>query len=251
MKTLTILTGASRGMGLAIAQQLCAADALVLCISRGRADALDAFALERGATLAQWSADLADPAPVAARLRAWLGDRDARQLASATLINNAGVVGGIGPLDASSATSIATALRVDLEAPMQLTAAFLAATSGWNMPRKVLNVSSGLGRRPMAGAALYCAAKSGMDHFSRCVALEQEGLPNAAHIVSLAPGIIDTDMQTELRAGDPALFPERAAFVQMKESGSLSTPADAARRLLAYLARADFGTKAVADVRDA
>ena len=251
MQHLTILTGASRGMGLAIAQQLCAADALVLCISRGRADALDALALKRGATVTQWPADLADPAPVAARLRDWLGQVDAKQITSASLINNAGVVGSAGPLDKCDATTIAMALRVDLEAPMQLTAAFLAATAQWKALRKVLNVSSGLGRRPMAGAALYCAAKSGMDHFSRCVALEQEGQANRARIVSLAPGIIDTDMQTELRAGDPALFPERAAFVQMKESGSLSTPADAARRLLAYLARADFGTKAVADVRDA
>ena len=251
MQHLTILTGASRGMGLAIAQQLCTADALVLCISRGTSQALDGLARERGAALTQWPADLADPAPVAARLRDWLGQVDAKQITSASLINNAGVVGGAGPLDKCDATAIAMALRVDLEAPMQLTAAFVAATAQWKALRKVLNVSSGLGRRPMAGAALYCAAKSGMDHFSRCVALEQEGQANRARIVSLAPGIIDTDMQTELRAGDPALFPERAAFVQMKESGSLSTPADAARRLLAYLARADFGTKAVADVRDA
>ena len=119
------------------------------------------------------------------------------------------------------------------------------------MPRKVLNVSSGLGRRAMAGAALYCGAKAGMDHFSRCVALEQEGQANGARIVSLAPGIIDTDMQTELRAGDPAGFPERENFVRMKESGSLASPADAARRVLAYLARADFGKQPVADVRDA
>ena len=251
MQHLTVLTGASRGMGLAIAQQLCAADALVLCISRGTSQALDGLARERGATLTQWPADLADPAPVAARLRDWLEEIDARQVTSASLINNAGVVGSAGPLDKCDAATIAMALRVDLEAPMQLTAAFLAATAHWKLARKVLNVSSGLGRRPMAGAALYCAAKSGMDQFSRCVALEQDGQPNAARIVSLAPGIIDTDMQTELRAGDPVLFPERAAFVQMKESGSLSTPADAARRLLAYLARADFGAKPVADVRDA
>lgn len=251
MKTLTILTGASRGMGLAIAEQLCRADALILCISRGNAPALDCLARERGATLTQWSADLADPALVAARLREWLGGRDAKQITSATLINNAGMVGGTGPLDACEAVAIATALRVDLEAPMQLTAAFLAATSGWSIPRKVLNISSGLGRRPMAGAALYCAAKAGMDHFSRCVALEQDGRANAARIVSLAPGIIDTDMQTELRAGDPAAFPEREKFVRMKESGALTSPADAARRVVAYLARLDFGEQAVADVRDA
>ncbi|MEO6623802.1 MAG: SDR family NAD(P)-dependent oxidoreductase [Burkholderiaceae bacterium] len=251
MKTLTILTGASRGMGRAIAEQLCRTDALVLCISRGRTDALDALALERGATLTQWSADLGDPAPVAARLREWLGERDAKQIASATLINNAGMLGGIGPLDACGTLAITTALRVDLEAPMQLTAAFITATSSWNIPRKVLNISSGLGRRPMAGAALYCAAKAGMDHFSRCVALEQAGRANAARIVSLAPGIIDTDMQTELRAGDPAAFPDRENFVRMKESGALTSPADAARRVLAYLVRADFGEQPVADVRDA
>ncbi|MCY7306621.1 MAG: SDR family NAD(P)-dependent oxidoreductase [Rhodoferax sp.] len=251
MQHLTILTGGSRGMGRAIAEQLCRGDALVLCISRGRADALDAFARERGATLVQWSADLADPAPVAARLRDWLGERDAKQLDSATLINNAGMLGGTGPLEAAGAVAIATALRVDLEAPMQLTAAFIAATSGWNIARKVLNISSGLGRRPMAGAALYCAAKAGMDHFSRCVALEQAGRVNAVRIVSLAPGIIDTDMQTELRAGDPAAFPEHDNFVRMKDSGALKSPADAARRVLTYLAGPDFGDQPLADVRDA
>ena len=251
MQHLTILTGASRGMGRAMAEQLCRADALVLCISRGRAEALDALARERGATLAQWSADLADPAPVATRLSAWLGEHGAKQIASATLINNAGVVGGIGPLDASGALSIATALRVDLEAPMQLTAAFIAATSGWSVPRRVLNISSGLGRRPMAGAALYCAAKAGMDHFSRCVALEQAGRANPVRIVSLAPGIIDTDMQTELRAGDPMGFPEHAGFVQLHQTGALTSPATAAAWVLGYLARADFGLQPVADVRDA
>ncbi len=251
MQHLTILTGASRGMGRAMAEQLCHADALVLCISRGRTELLDTLARERGARLTQWPADLADPAPVATRLRAWLEGLDAGQIASATLINNAGVVGGTGPLDVCGASAIATALRVDLEAPMQLTAAFLAATNQWMVPRKVLNISSGLGRRPMAGGALYCAAKAGMDHFSRCVALEQAGRANAAGIVSLAPGIIDTDMQTELRAGDPERFPERENFVRMKETGSLATPADAARRVLAYLARADFGAQPVADVRDA
>jgi benzil reductase ((S)-benzoin forming) len=39
---------------------------------------------------------------------------------------------------------------VDLEAPMMLTSAFLRATGKWRLPRKVLNISSGLGRRPMA-----------------------------------------------------------------------------------------------------
>lgn len=251
MQHLTILTGASRGMGLALAEQLCQADAILLCIARKPALSLQSLAQRSGARLEQWPVNLVDALPVAERLRVWLGEQDAGRVASATLINNAAIVGPVGALEAAGASDIADALRVDLEAPMMLTASFLAATARWSAPRKVLNISSGLARRPMAGSALYCAAKAGMDHYSRCVALEQAALANGARIVSLAPGVIDTDMQTDLRASDPAAFPERAGFVNLKETGSLATPADAARRVLAYLARADFGAQPVADVRDA
>ncbi len=251
MKHLTILTGASRGMGLALAQQLCVPDAVLLCISRATSQLLDDQARAQGVSLTQWSADLADAAPVAARLQLWLSAQGPAGIASATLINNAGTVGRLGPLDPLDAQNIATTLRVDLEAPMQLCGAFLGATRSWRLPRKILNISSGLGRRPMAGAALYCAAKAGMDHFSRCAALDEALQPQGVRIVSLAPGVIDTDMQADLRAGDPGDFPDRAGFVRMKETGALTSPSDAARRVLDYLARADFGDQPVADVRDA
>ena len=181
----------------------------------------------------------------------WLQVQDAALLASASLINNAALVGRIGPLDPADLADIARTLRVDLEAPMLLTAVFLTATRHWDMPKKILNISSGLGRRAMAGSALYCAAKAGMDHYSRCVALDEARQPRPVRIVSLAPGVIDTDMQSDLRAADPGNFPERANFVQLKDKGMLTSPTDAAQRVLAYLARADFGTQPVADVRDA
>ena len=74
----------------------------------------------------------------------------------------------------------------------------------------MLNISSGLGRRAMAGQATYCAAKAGMDHLSRAVALDQALLDNGAKIVSLAPGVIDTDMQVAAaRQRAAAAFPSR------------------------------------------
>lgn len=248
---LTILTGASRGMGLAMARQLCVQGAAVLCISRNRSDALQNWADTQGAQLMQWTADLTDPAPVAGRLRGWLQAQDPTGLGSATLINNAGVIGHLGPLETGDAQAIAAALRIDLEAPMQLTAAFLAATHGWSLPRRILNISSGLGRRAMAGAALYCAAKAGMDHYSRCVALDEARKPHGARIVALAPGVIDTDMQGELRGAHPQQFPDRDNFQRLKDSAAMTSPEQAARQVLAYLARADFGEPVVADVRDA
>lgn len=254
MQHLTILTGASRGMGLAMAHQLLAPDRLLLCVSRHLNDALDVAARECGGTLLQWSQDLAEPASARLRLHTWLDGLDHRTLASATLINNAGMIPRIGPLDDCPADELAAALRVGLEAPMQLTAAFLGATArwvaaGWQGPRKVLNISSGLGRYPMAAQAPYCAAKAGLDHFTRCSALDEARHPNGARLVSLAPGVIDTDMQAQLRAGDPGAFPDRQRFVALQREGQLSSPDDAAARLLAWLERPDFGEQPVADVR--
>ncbi|MGE4239277.1 SDR family NAD(P)-dependent oxidoreductase [Ramlibacter sp.] len=247
---LTLLTGASRGMGLAMAEQLIDAGHSLVCISRKTNDALAARAAAAGVPLEQWPQDLGRAEAAASRLGGWLATLDASGLKSVTLINNAGFIPRIAPIGDIPAAEIAEGMRVDLEAPMLLTAAFLHATSSWNAARKVLNISSGLGRRAMASQAVYCAAKAGMDHFTRCVALEEAQRPNGAKVCSLAPGVIDTDMQVQLRGADPASFPDIGNFIGMKESGALASPEEAARRILAVLARPDFGTNPVADVRD-
>lgn len=246
---LTILTGASRGMGLALARQLLQPGHTLLCLSRHTSPALQDQAQACGAHLVQWTQDLAQGVEAAARLSQWLGCQSPAAFASATLINNAGVIPRIGPLRDADAADLANALRVGLEAPMLLTAAFLKATEDWTAPRKVLNISSGLGRRAMASQAGYCAAKAGLDHFTRCLALDEARLPHGAKVCSLAPGVIETDMQRMLRTADATAFPDRASFVGLKNQGRLSNPHDAAVRLLAWLARPDFGAEPVADVR--
>ena len=241
---LTILTGASRGLGRAMAAQLLARGHTLLTLAR-RPDATLA-----GAGLEQWAADLADPLPVAARLEAWLAALPAARFASATLIHNAALITPPGPTERVPDAQLSAALRVGLEAPVLLTAAFLRATAAWTGVRKVLSISSGLGRRAMAGAAPYCAVKAGLDHHARAVALDEAAKPNGARIVSLAPGVIDTDMQVTLRGADPAGFPDIGLFRQLHASGSLTSPEAAATRVLGYLERADYGQNPVADVRD-
>jgi NAD(P)-dependent dehydrogenase (short-subunit alcohol dehydrogenase family) len=247
--TLVILTGASKGMGQAMARQLLQPNVRLLCISRNTDDSLTKAAEKHGTFLEQWSADLSDGAGVAARLSTWLSALDSSQLKNATLINNAGVIGPLAPTQDNDPLQLAYALRVGLEAPIQLCAAFLSATQHWTAQRKVLNISSGLGRRPMASSAAYCAAKAGMDHFTRCVALEEALRLQGAKVCSLAPGVIDTNMQTDLRSADPLAFPDQGNFAGLHAQGQLTSPEDAAQRVLAYLERADFGEQAVADVR--
>lgn len=247
--SLTIVTGVSRGLGAAIAEQLMRAGHVVLGLSRRPHPGLDALAATHRARCEQWATDLANPGPVAARLEDWLHTLDSAAFNQARLINNAGTLSQLGPIDRADYADLSRALRVGLEAPTLLTAAFLRGTNGWRGSRKVLNISSGLGRRPMAGSATYCAAKAGLDHLSRSLALDEAARPHGARIVSLAPGVIDTYMQSQLRTADPTGFPDQERFIHLKEYGQLATPEHAAREVLTYLDREDFGSNVIADVR--
>lgn len=246
---LTILTGHSRGMGLALAQQLLKSGHTLLGISRQRAPGLADAAHTTQCELIEWQADLAEGAPVAQGLEAWLHTQAATPWQAVSLINNAGMIPTIAPLSKSDPTDLARALRVGLETPMQLCAAFLRATSGWSATRKIMNISSGLGRRAMASQSAYCAAKAGMDHFTRCMALDEAHQPQGAKVCSVAPGVIATDMQVQLRSAPAQDFPDRAGFEGLHAQGQLSSPEAAARRLLAYLARTDYGQEPVSDAR--
>jgi NAD(P)-dependent dehydrogenase (short-subunit alcohol dehydrogenase family) len=245
---LVILTGASRGLGQGVAAHYLAEGAFVLGLSRHHAQAL-----KPSDTFEQWPVDLSDPLPAAARLAAWLAEFAARAggqvPAKVRLIHNAAMLSEPADIAESDAANLAQSLRIGVEAPVALTAAFLRATAAWSADRRVLFVSSGLGRRAMAGAAAYCAQKAALDHFARALALEEQGRSNGARVAAVAPGIIDTDMQKQLRGADPQRFPERAKFDEFHRSGSLDSPATAAAKLVALLEREDYGANPVTDVR--
>ncbi len=244
---LTIITGASRGLGHALAQQCLDLGHHVLSIARQAGE----FNVPQGAKLTTWRADLALAAPVALQLEQWLNSQAQVAWSSASLVNNAAALQPLAPMSFLQSEDLVNACRVGLEAPMVLTAGFLRATRDWPCVRKVVLVSSGLGRRGMAGSASYCAVKAGLDNLARAVALEEASAPNGARVSSVAPGIIDTDMQVQLRGADATLFPERERFQAIQQAGGLDSPAEAAAKLLAYMNRADFGKNPVGDVRDA
>ena len=248
----SIITGASRGLGLAIAKQLLAKGHRLLTIQRTPNADLAKLAGNMPEMLEQWSVDLTSPVEVAEQLQQWVAGLPRGSISGLNLVNNAAMLVEPGPLASADLTTISHAIRAGLEAPVLLSAAFLGASHdlGSEVPRKILNISSGLGRQAMAGSAVYCATKAGMDHVSRSLALEAAQQPNGARIISLAPGVIDTDMQVQLRGADPLAFPDQQRFVGLKSGGLLDTPAAAAAKVVAYLERPDFGKTVIADVRD-
>jgi NAD(P)-dependent dehydrogenase (short-subunit alcohol dehydrogenase family) len=113
---LTLLTGASRGMGRAMAEQLLDAGHTLVCISRKTDEALAAKAKQSGATLLQWSFDLAAPEAAAQRVGAWLAEQDAKAFDSVTLINNAGTVGRLDSPATAAGKVLAYLARADVGA---------------------------------------------------------------------------------------------------------------------------------------
>ena len=231
MAAWVVITGHSRGMGEAMALQSLSKGRHVIGISRKENPSLASFATSKGLKLEQWKHDLANAVPAAERVSQWINVtmKGGVGISSLSLINNAAVLGDIAPLHECSSESLILATRVGLEAPMLLMQAFLSGTQkwvdgGWEGDRKVLNISSGLGRSAMASAGSYCAVKAGLDHLSRSVALDQALLNRGAKIVSLAPGVISTDMQVQLRTANETQFPSREKFIGLHKSGSLDTP---------------------------
>ena len=238
-----IVTGHSRGLGAAIAEHLLARGARVLGLSRHGNPSLATRFPEK---LEQQALDVAD----FATLQRWLDSGALGSFAGTgetpILVNNAGVLQPIGPLDTQRPEAVSRAVAVNVGAVLALSAAFVQATGGAS-ERRILHVSSGAGRKPYAGWSIYCATKAAIDQHALCVALDRT--PNLL-ISSVAPGVVDTEMQAEIRASSDERFPDRPRFVALHRDKALPSPEQTGGRLVEYLLSEIFGREAVFDLRD-
>lgn len=248
---LYIITGTSRGLGEALAKRVLSSGHTVVSISRTPNEALTVLAEENGGELTFYPADVRETERLMPLMERIITDIAAERYTSVTLINNAGILDPIQPLDQVKEAELTEHLHVNLLAPMLLTSAFIRTTSSWpdTISRTVANISSGAGKNPYSGWSAYCTAKAGVDMMTRCAALEQGDGPGAVKLVSIAPGGVDTRMQEKIRATDPKLFPQIEKFIGLKMSGQLYTADESAERILAVLESGDLGQGDVIDVR--
>jgi short-subunit dehydrogenase len=194
------VTGASSGIGAAIARELARAGASVTLVARRR-DALEALADElRPARTHVAAHDLGD------RERAcdWIAEAEARLGPIDVLVNNAGALlaGASAELDPAEGEKI---LTLDLLVPLRLTRhvlpAMLARRAG-----TIVDVSALAALTPLPGLMHYDAAKAGLAAASEALRAELRG--SGVHVVTVYPGYIDTEMA---RAGEAALETSLAA----------------------------------------
>jgi len=249
--TLVIISGASRGLGAALTRLFLAEQAQVIALARKSDAGLTQWATQHGASLTQSEVDLStdDGAQSAARQIETALKASASSVKRVILINNAGAVDPVNVAHAhTDAKAITHAFALNVTAPIVLTAAVLSNVDARTTACQILNISSGAGRNPSPGWSVYCATKAALDMATRVLNVEQTA--SNVRAVALAPGVIDTDMQINIRSKDQAKFPVRDKFLALHADGKLSSPDNVALRIRNYLNRDDFGTIEIDDIRN-
>ncbi|RTQ50130.1 SDR family NAD(P)-dependent oxidoreductase [Hymenobacter gummosus] len=227
-----IITGASRGLGKALAEELLTqADTQVLGVSR--------HATIEHARYQHQPLDFSDVVAVQNNLYKLFPARPDAQ--SLTLINNAGVMGDIAYFGEQPNEHYEFVFDVNVIVPAMLMNTFLSAYGSLGCPLTVLNISSGAGQRPVDGWGAYCASKAALDMMSQVAQKEQDRRGRPVRIRSLSPGTIDTDMQLHIRQADASQLSEVDRFIGLHDAGQLTAPSDAAQRIIAWLRGAATG----------
>ncbi len=215
-----VITGASRGLGAGMAETfagqgmhlgLCArarpespdwAPALTASVDVTDADAVDAFA---GAVAERFG-----------RIDLW--------------VNNAGVLAPIGPLADADPEEVRRHFDANVLGVVHGTGAFARQVRGQPEGGVLVNISSGAAATPYEGWAVYCASKAAVEMLTEVVALEE--LPAGLRAYALAPGVVDTDMQTLIRSSTEEAFPDVRRFRRLKQEGRFNSADWVARFIL-------------------
>lgn len=180
--------------------------------------------------------DLADTRDAAYVFGNAFGDLSARAIDEIVVINNAAMLGPVGPVARAAPPDVQAHIDLNVVSGILLARAFAASFQERDCVKTFANITSGAATKGHAGWSLYCASKAAMEGFVRSFAFEQALQTHPIRAISVNPGIMDTAMQAEIRAARVDDFPERDRFVGFKLGGQLAQPDAVAARVVDLVA---------------
>ncbi|MGK5049145.1 SDR family NAD(P)-dependent oxidoreductase [Janthinobacterium sp. GB4P2] len=232
-----VLTGHTSGIGQALASELLGRGMHVLGIARRtNVDLGRRFTTH----LSQVAVDLADSRAVLE----WLALDPLRPFVldatTLILVNNAGMVTPLGGLAMQDPEDISRAVQLNVATPMMISAAFALAAACAD--RRIMHISSGAGSVAIDGWSVYGGSKAALDHHARTLSMDTAA---SIRIASVAPGVVDTDMQNQLRSTAAERFPSLPYFTSLKQGGHLASPNAVASKLVDLMLSEEFGQSPV------
>tara|TARA_B100000405_G_scaffold83649_1_gene57885 strand:+ start:2035 stop:2775 length:741 start_codon:yes stop_codon:yes gene_type:complete len=229
MQDVFLITGASKGLGRSLALSIADSGFIVIALARESPE-LKSVEVELKKISEQSIAivcDLADSSQIS---------RTAEIIASnfghlSGIIHNAGIINPIGNMLDVEREGWEKTIQVNLLGVQDLTRSLESIIGGENHTR-ITTISSGAAQRSLHGWSAYCVSKAGLDMWTKCMAEEGENTNISA--LAIAPGIVDTGMQKEIRQADESSFPLLQNFKDYYKNGELSKPDDVAIKLLPY-----------------
>ncbi len=151
-----------------------------------------------------------------------------------TLINNAGIIGEINRISTKKEHDLSQVLQINTVAPFEILSKVYTKIENKN-DFTLVSISSGAANRSIPSWSTYCASKAALNMLTENFFLEERELGHTPRVYVVSPGVIDTDMQKEIRSAEPEDFSSHRNFVSLKKNGELFSTEEAADRLLNLL----------------
>jgi benzil reductase ((S)-benzoin forming) len=236
-----IITGSSRGLGKALVN-------VILQNSENRVRGISRSNDLIHPRFTHLQIDLNRPPDLIQQLDSIFNLED--DLEKVVLINNAGYLGPVKYLGDIEEDEFIRIYHVNLAAPAILSNAFIRRNRNRQGKNILLNISSGAAKSPYDGWSGYCSSKAGLDMLSKVAAMENEKREGNIRVISLAPGVIDTSMQLQIRNTAPEDFSSVERFHVLKVNNQLLSPEKAARQIVQFLEEVDKHPEVIQDIRD-
>jgi benzil reductase ((S)-benzoin forming) len=236
-----IITGTSRGLGHAIARKILEdRNARVVGISRSSTILHDHY---RHVHL-----DLSDIGKLQRQCEEIFQDINGAE--QAILINNAGSLGQVAYLGNLENENIHKAININLIAPAILTNEFIKKYKTRPIHKTVVSISSGAGKHAVDGWSIYCMSKAGLDMLAQVGAKEANIHHTDIKHFAISPGIVDTDMQHDIRNVSKDDFSRVEEFIEYKKENMLLSPEKMAEKFLHFLEEESIHKSPIVSVRE-
>lgn len=145
------------------------------------------------------------------------------------LINNAGTLGEVKPFSSLKEETILQSIQLNYTAPLILINKLYNATCNQKAMKLVLNIGTGAANRAMDGWSLYCSSKAALQMFDEVISIENKMHNKRFENRNLKPGVVDTEMQNQIRESEERNFSSKQVFIDYFENNDLQAAQHIAR----------------------